>query len=279
MLPGLRSDPQGSVTASSASLALRDGQIELTWQVIARLAEGGAVTIQMPQFGWLGESEPYPDRHFPELKVLTDGAPAAMESSFSAFVGATDVTKAIREAGVDPFLISDTPPFVKADEPAIEKLERLGAIRKSGGDYLAKWVAQRKVTVRLKRGSHTLTVIYKARPSYALLSSNQIANRRYLAPYCVSATDVQAALGPPSASSMLRASIYSVPVAVDDRPLGSVDVAVDLPYAEGLRRSLIAFCRADGSSALGHQAVSKAPARPDARNVVHILSVATLGKN
>jgi hypothetical protein len=78
---------------------------------------------------------------------------------------------------------------------------------------------------------------------------------------------------------MLRASIYSVAVAVDDRPPASIDFAVDLPYADSQRRSLIAFCRADGSSALGHQAVAKAPARPDTRNVVHILSVAPLGKN
>jgi hypothetical protein len=96
----------------------------------------------------MGESEPYPDRQFPELQILLDGTQAPMENAVAAFVGSADVREAIHEAPVDPFIVSDTPPVVSlAPGAALERLERLGAVKKLGGDYLANWTAQRSVRV------------------------------------------------------------------------------------------------------------------------------------
>jgi len=277
MLPGLRSDPAGSVTASAASLVLRAGQIQVTLTVSVQPGQGGSVTIEMPRFGWLGESEPYPARQFPELQVLDGGTPAKIEDSFAVFVGSADVTKAIRDAGVDPFAIADTPPFVTpgpGGKPALEMLEHLGAVRKAGGDYLAKWTARRKVKVALRPGPGTLTLIYKARPGYALLGFDQIAKPAYLARYCLSSYDLVSVFGRPAAAGMFVVSDSAIPVSIDGRRLSSVAVALE-PHGEDEHRSLIAFCGADGKAVIGRAAPIKANARTDAKGTVSLLSIRT----
>src|ERR1035437_140738 len=98
MLPGLGSEPAGSVTVSPASLVLRSGQVEVTLTVSVPRGLGGSVSIQMPRFGWLGDGETYPDRQFPELQIVAGGVPATMESSFAAFVGSADVSEADRKS-------------------------------------------------------------------------------------------------------------------------------------------------------------------------------------
>jgi hypothetical protein len=229
----------------------------------------------MPRFGWLGESEPYPDRQFPELQILDGGAPARTESNFAAFVGSADVTEAIHAAGVEPFAIADTPPFVTpgvGGAPALETLERLGAVENSGGDYIAKWTAQRKVKVALNPGSDTLTLTYKARPGYALLRFDQISRPAYLAKYCLSTHDLVSVFGHAVATRMFVVSDYAIPLSIDDRPPPSLSVTVDAPGKEGVQRSLIAFCGADGKAVIGRATSIRALARTDAKGIIRIWS-------
>ena len=277
MLPGLRSDPAGSVIVSAASLVSKPRQVELTLTIAVRRSQGTSVIIQMPRFGWLGEAEPYPDRQFPELKIVVDGAPAAMESSFAAFVGSVDVTEAIRKAGLDPFAISDTPPFVTSKAggvSALEALERLGAIEKADGSYLAKWTAARKIKVALNAGSHTLTLTYESRPGYGLLRFNQISRPAYLARYCLTPQDVMSVFGRVAATRLFAVWEHSIPSSVDDRPPPSLSVAVmDVAAKEATARSLIAFCGADGKAVIGQAATVMTSARADAKGVVRFLSI------
>ena len=274
MLPGLRSDPPLSVRVSSASLVVKGSKIELTLDVIVKRSHGGSITVQMPRFGWLGESEPYPDRQFPELQILVDGAPAAMESSFAAFAGSTDVTQAIRAAGVDPFAIAETPPFVTpgaGGAAALEPLKRLGAIEQSGSDYLAKWRAQRKVKVALSGGSHTLTITYKIRPAYSLLRFDQLNKPAYLARYCISAQDLAGVFGSAAAAEMFVASSAAIATAIDEAMPSSLSVAVDTPEKEDSAWTLIAFCGIDGKAVIGKAKKGPASARTDAKGNLRIL--------
>lgn len=278
MLPGLRSDPVGSVTVATASLVLRSGHIEATLTVTVQPGQRGSVTVQMPRFGWLGESEPYPDRQFSELQILDGGTPATMESSFAAFVGSVDVTEAIRKAEVDPFAIADTPPFIapKAGRaPSFEALERLGAVEKSGGDYLAKWTVQRKVRVELNPGSHALTFTYKARPGYALIRYDLLTRPTYLAKYCLSPHDLATVFGQTAATQMFAVSNYAIPLSIDGRPPSALSVAVETPGKEGAPPSLIAFCGADGKAVVGQPTNVRAAARTDAKGIIHILAIET----
>jgi hypothetical protein len=275
MLPGLRSEPAGSVAVSAASLRLQAGRIEATLEVTVRRGQASSVVIRTPRFGWLGEAEPYPDRQFPELQILVGGAPARTESTFAAFAGSADVTAAIRAAGFDPFAIADTPPFVTpgaGDAPAVGTLERLGAVEQSDGNYIAKWTAQRKVKVALSPSSHTLTLKYMARPGFALLRFDQMSSSAYLAKYCLSAHDLVRALGPAAATRMFVVSDYAIPLSIDDRSPPSLSVAVYGPGKEEAQEYLIAFCGADGKAVIGQAADIKALARPDAKGVIRIWS-------
>ena len=201
MLPGLRSSPAGSVMASSSRLVLKNGQVELSLSVTAR-GPSAYLLIQMPRFGWLGEAETYPERQFPELKILVDGAAVAIEDTFNTFVGSTDITDQIRKAGLDPFAITDTPPFVGSKGGAsLEALARLGAVENYQGRYLAKWTAARKVKVQLRAGSHSLTLTYKSRPALDLLRFDQISKPAFLAKYCLTTSDLTGALGRVALSS------------------------------------------------------------------------------
>ena len=277
MLPGLRSDPPRSVTVSSVSLIVRDGRVEAKLAVDVPPA-GSWVTIQMPRFGWLGESEPYPDRHFPELKILNGKEPTIVESSFVAFMGSTDVTKAVLAAGVDPFAIANTPPFVTpgpGSTDAFEMLQRLGAVELSGAEYIARWTAQRAVKVRLTPGSTTLALVYRARPAYSLRRFDQISRPAFLESSCLSVEAFVSALGPAPAGRLFAIREYAISVSIDDKPPHSLSIAVDAPEKKDAQRSLLAFCGADKKAVTGREAIAKVAARTDAKGVAHIFSIET----
>jgi hypothetical protein len=276
MLPGLRSQPAGSVIVSAASLLVRSGQVDLTLTVNVQPRQDASIGVQMPRFGWLGEAEAYPDRQFPELKILVDDVAAPMESSVAAFVGSVDVTPQVSAAGVDPFAVANTPPFVNssAARPAtLDALERLGAIEKYQRGYLAKWTVSRSVKARLTAGVHTVSVRYKSRPSFGLLRGAQISRPTYLTKYCLTANDLTRVLGKVDGTTTFAVTEEDVVVSVDGRRPGRVSVTVDPPTD---RSALKAFCGVDGRSVLAHAADVQSSARPDPMGTVRILSVRRL---
>ena len=179
MLPDMQSSPTGSVRVIAARVVLRADNIAVS--VMTNVSPGGLgrIVIHGPRFGWLGDSEPYPERQFPELQASVDGTPVTVISGFSAFVGSTDISATLRDAQLDPFVIAQTPPFVSAvagHEIAFNKLVELGAIQKSDDGTLAKWDVARDIGVTLGRdGQHTLALTYTARPAYALIPFHQLA--------------------------------------------------------------------------------------------------------
>ena len=253
-LPGLRSDPPSSVAASAAALEMRGGVVSLTLHVAVRPSQGAAILLQMPSFGWLGESETYPDRQFPELRIEVDGSPATLSDTFTARAGTANVTAALRKAGVDPYLIIDTPPFVKLkpDDPNALDLQRLGAIESSEGQWLAKWTVQRTVRTALKAGAHTVKLVYKARPAIALMRGSQLTTPAFASAYCTSGMEIAK-----GRSFVVRT--FAIPVSIDSKPLPGVSIALDSsPEAS------VSFCAAkDGEK----------QAKPDARGVVRLVSV------
>ena len=69
--------------------------------------------LALPGFEWLGAAEPYPDRHFPELTVKLEDANARVTETVKVGYRGADITGTVRAAGLDPFAIADTPPFVE----------------------------------------------------------------------------------------------------------------------------------------------------------------------
>jgi len=280
MLPGLRSSPAGSVKSSGARVALSGNKVTLSLGVAAERPEGGSITLTMERFGWLGEGETYPDRQFPELKVTLGGEPGKLAESFRAFAGSVEITDDLKRAGMDPFAIADTPPFVAMKQPNADlaaKLEREGAIEKYGADYIAKWTAQREIALKVPHGANELTLTYNARPGYKLASLGEIVRGSALAPYCTSAAELQKALKFPSDRQRFAVFTYSIPVAIDDQRPTSLSVAANVSKA-GEPAPSIVFCGADGKAVIGSDAPAQGSARADSAGILHILSIWRVAK-
>jgi len=276
MLPDMQSSPTGSVRVIAARVVLRADNIAVS--VMTNVSPGGLgrIVIHGPRFGWLGDSEPYPERQFPELQASVDGTPVTVISGFSAFVGSTDISATLRDAQLDPFVIAQTPPFVSAvagHEIAFNKLVELGAIQKSDDGTLAKWDVARDIGVTLGRdGQHTLALTYTARPAYALIPFHQLATTVPLASYCLSKANLARLLGRSATDLSFVIRQYAVPVGVDDKPVAKVQVSVMASGKSEPQQTLVAFCGSNGRAMIGRGSDVSA-AQTDSMGRLHILTI------
>lgn len=114
--PRMLSAPQDASPRSvidSSAVRMEGDEVTVSLTAQATLPAPAQWLIQGPLFGWLGDSETYPDRHFPELRVLSAGQPAPVTESVRAVAGrgAVDVSTLLQQAGINPWLIADTPPL------------------------------------------------------------------------------------------------------------------------------------------------------------------------
>ena len=212
-----RAEPAGGVALGAVAVTLDGEQVRVALSVSAR--GRAAVRLDLPRFAWLGEGELYPDRHFPELTVEVDGRAAAPADSFVATVGTkdvrSDVTGAVRAAGVDPFAIAETPPFVQpapGRQAAFDALVAAGAVRQAPEGMLATWSAARTVRVTPGAGAHVVAFRYKARPAFALQQAGAPDVR--WADYCTTAGAAARVLARAGLRGGFVAKQYVVPVAL-----------------------------------------------------------------
>jgi hypothetical protein len=223
-LPGLTLDEGSKVTADSCWVTLSGENVGVQLSVHADSTRA-ALLIEGPMFGWQGESEAYPDRHFPELEILIDGSSVTPEDRFEAFMGKSDITGAIRDAGMDPWAIAHTPPVtpVRPDSRALKALERMGAVRRSGDEYLAKWTARRVLRVPLNASANQrIELHYLARPASSQLQSDQLFTSEHEAAYCVSPTQANTMLHTGSSPRLMHVAEYSIATGIDGRPAPTV---------------------------------------------------------
>lgn len=188
-VPGLISDPPGSAAPRTAVVSIKGGTI--TVQVlVAASAENPGLVIQGPIFGPVAASEPYPDRHFPELVVQIDGVPAPIEEFVTAFKGDRNILLFVRAAHMDPWAITRAPPLTKADGAnprALTALEGLRAIERSGDGYLAAWTARRTVRIALQKGrDQQVELRFSARPAFSPAALDQVVTSSLERDYCLS---------------------------------------------------------------------------------------------
>lgn len=175
----LHAEPPGAVSATAAARISLEGK-ELS--VILPLAVRGQATVlrlDLPRFEWLGDGETYPDRHFPELRAAVDGRPVTPTDDFRVEEHGRDITGLVRAAGLDPFVVADGPSFVKpvrGRQAPFDALVVAGAVQRlpdyiiAPGEMLADWTAQRIVRIAPGAGAHVVTLRYKARPGFALVT-------------------------------------------------------------------------------------------------------------
>lgn len=222
-------------------------------------------------FGWLGEAEPYPDRHFPEMRFSSDEQTIAPNESFAAFVGTTDVSALLREAGVSPWLIADTPPLVSPDDIKPETLAKLihaGVLAKTGDGYLARWRAQRTLSITLASG-RAIAITYRLRPAYAMLHKQALSAPALRKRYCISTQQLRTLLREWATTPQYVVKQYDIPVSVNQRPPRSVRLSFE--PEPGV--AFVATCATHGAGVSGVEGLSDIAAKPDQRGLLRILTI------
>lgn len=270
--PELRIEPSRDFVMPSAVIHLSDKSVDITWT--GRVQRGVRAYFVGQRFRWRGESDPYPDRQFPELQLLVDGVAANTESSASAWAGSMDVSGLIRAAGLDPFVISQSPPLVAphdVNSASFRALEQSGAVVSDAAGYLARWSAQRTVAVQIPGGhERSITVRYTARPAFARSSLPEIAERFDLTHYCVSVSRLARLVG--SRTEPVVINEYSIPTGVDGVPPPGLRAEIGNLRDNGRPMTLAVLCAADGNVAVVRSHLTLRP-RTDGEGVLHVLAI------
>lgn len=276
MLPRLHVRPANSVTMTSAVVRIDGTQVALALTLTVH--RESSITVWTPRFAWLGESNPYPDRQFPELRIMLNGTPAPVHERFRVFAGAVDISALVRAAGLDPFAIAETPPFVSlpADKSSeARQLARIGAISASPDGMLAHWSAQRRLAVSLKPGAaQRLTLRYAARPGYRLAPFDAVQTEAANAA-CLDGASLAALLGAPGPGTLFRSYVYAIAVGLK----GHMPSRVEVSFQAGVHAhasSIVAFCGSEGKPIVGLHDAAEGQARPDRHGIVHIVEITSL---
>lgn len=271
--PGLTSDEGSNAAAESCSVTLSgtNARVELS---VHSAANQPALLVQGPLFGPQGESDAYPDRHFPELEIRLDGAPATLEDRFEVFMGKSDITSAVRAAGMDPWAIARSPPVtpVRPDAPALKALERMHAVQHSEDGYLANWTARRVLRIPLKvSADQRIELRYRARPALLELPSDQLTSGGREAVYCVSPKQANALLQAGSHPRLVHAAEYSIATGIDGHPAPTVKLWKS-PEGNG-SRVFTFVCGPHGQSIAVAGNLERRPVQADQAGNLRILEV------
>ncbi len=286
--PELRARPQRPQVVS-ARVLLHGHHVAIDLQTRSPMpAVATTLRWRSERVRWMGEGETYPDRQFPELKWLVDGAPMRASDRTEAFIRDRDVSSLLATAGLDPWVITGTPPFV--DEPASAnapasrawaELVRDGAIeRQADGDW-ARWTAQRSIDIPLPaRREHRIQLSYDTRPAFELITVAQLEAAPIRARYCLSSEGIAKLRERAGNDLAIAAERLAIPTGLDGAPPRKLTVtgtrapapeaAASLPAS--MQRETVYFWCAQGHGVAMKDTLGDVDI--DARGVIHILRLA-----
>ncbi len=276
-LPGLTSDPPGSVTPKDTAVRVAGAKITVDVAVSTGTDIPGLV-VQGAPFGPAAATEPYPERHFPELEVSIDGGPVQVEEFTAAFVGNKNIMLFVREAHLDPWAITRSPPWSAAEGAnprALKALAGLGAIEKSGDGYLARWAGRRGVRIPLYKGrDQQVELRYTARPAFAPATVLSVVTPARERDYCLSEAALRRFAHSLPATQPLTVHEYSIAAGIDDSAPASV--TLEMSAADGGRIASRAWIFACGPhrkaiAAVGN--VKRQAAQVDEHARLRVLSI------
>jgi hypothetical protein len=264
--------PAGRTHVTAIRVALAGRQIEVATALsVERLPV--TLHLDLPRFGWLGEAEIYPDRHFPELKISVDGKPATVPSSFSAWKGGRDVSALVRAAGVDAFAVAETPPIVapvRGRQPAFAALLAAGAVTRAPEGMLAGWDVQRHIAVPLGSGLHNVIIRYKARQALTLAQLPTPGDAAMWADFCLTPARAAALLNNHRNGRTVAMDRYRIPIGVNGQTPPRISLRMNAPPAG----AMTVVCGADGRPAIN--ATGSRLVRAGRDNALHILYVSAV---
>jgi hypothetical protein len=273
-LPGLESDPPDTVVPEACSVSLVADKVTVNWSVRTD-TEMPALLLTGYLFGWTGETDPYPDRHFPELEIRVDDAPATPNDRFEVFAGKNNVTNLIRAAQMDPWAITRTPPYTQAhpsNPQVLNILRNAGAIEMVDDNYLAKWKARRVLRVPLKAvPNQRVEFRYAARPTRSSLTVEQVVTPARENEYCLSSKQLRGLLHAGSAARMLSVTEYTIPTHIDENSPSNVTLTMSAGDAAA-PRTLIFLCGPHRKS-VAKTDLTRQPALVDEHGILRVLTV------
>jgi hypothetical protein len=276
-LPPLAADPPGSVALHACDVSIIADQVTVDLAVNPR-APQPALLLSGSVFGSSGPSDPHPEKQFPELTVDLDGAPAQLEDRFEAFAGGMNVTNLLESAGMDPWVITRTPPVTAAHTsyaPVLKALQNVHAIEKSGDGYLAKWTARRIVRVPLRESPEQRVVLhYKARPAVSVMGAPQLATRSRERNYCISPKDLKS--WSRALSTEITVREYSISTSIDGQPATSVTLTLRSALGNANATDRWYFCGPRNKPVARSNGVHAAVADVDDSGVLHVLRLADM---
>jgi hypothetical protein len=233
MFPAPEAVAPDKVIPGAAMLSLGDDQDNRTVALelaLSPVKSSRTLSIHIPPFGWSGESEPYPDRQFPELNVTLDGKPATILSQPRVTFAGQDITDKVVAAQLAPFAITATPPLVDPAPgagAAYTQLQSLGAITTDqDGNHLAQWRVGRDMTIPLDTAQH-LRFNYKARPAFASVQRLNAAGTLFtLSDYCVTTDLLRHRLAGVSAGASFALEAFAIPAGIGTKPPTSLRVTL-----------------------------------------------------
>jgi hypothetical protein len=273
-LPGLESDPPGTVVPQVCSVNVAAGRITVEMSVTTD-AEMPALLLNGPFFGGAGEADPYPDRHFPELEIRIDGAGATPNDRFEAFAGKTNVTNLIRAAQMDPWAVARTPPQTSAhpqNPQVLNVLRNAGAIEPVDDGYVAKWQVRRVLRIPLHAvPEQRVELRYSARPARSRWNLEQLLIPARESEYCVSPNQLRGMLRGGRGMQGLEVTEYSIATTIDDHSPSTVTITLseDTHYP----RAAFFLCGPHRKSIAKAGAVTRQPALPDEHGTLRVLTV------
>jgi hypothetical protein len=247
-LPGLRSDPPGHIRVMETAIDLNGEHIVTIFTLRQTGATDRSIGVDGPLFTWRGDADPYPDRQFAELRATLDGADAPPGNGFVSLFETRDISALIREAGLDPFVIAESPPIVVrpagSSAAAFDRLLTAQAVRASDGQFLARWSSRRIFRFALGHRAETvLSLDYRPRPGFVLLAFRDVARAIQLTSYCVTPAALAAHLGTSAVDRRFVMKTYNIAAGVNGQPPERATLRVASPDA--------VFCTTGGQPAFG----------------------------
>jgi hypothetical protein len=276
-LPGLESDPPNTVIPQDCAVSVVDAHVSVDISVSTSESKP-ALLFEGPLFSWNGPSEPYPDRHFPELHFRVDGEAATPEESFEAFIGKQDISMLLKAAGMDPWAIARNPASIAAHSENIRVLKVLtsmGAVEKSQDDFLAKWQARRILRTPLKAVPlQHVQYDYTARPTTSVIAAEQIDTDSREKRYCISPAQLRRLIHPGTRSGLVTVSDFTIPTGIDgNRPKSAaLTMSAGLGTDTGPRAYLF-LCGPHNKPISSRGSVSREHADIDDSGALHVLRV------
>ena len=273
-LPAPQSDPPETVRADSCAIVLTGDHVSMEMSVTPT-GDTPALLLGGSRFGWTPDAR-YPNPHFPELQIRIDGVPHPTQDRYEAFVGGRNITTMLRLTGMDPLAVTRTPPLTSGDShnaPQLKALVNVGAVQKSGDDYLAKWQVRRIVRIPLEPAPlHRVTLEYEALPAVSAVNRDELDTVSREMSYCLSAAQLRH-LPHLRPGYGWQATEYTLPTGIDRKAVKPVTLTLS-SGAGDMPREYVFFCGSHDKPTLARGGMTHGIAAVDELGNLHVLRVA-----